>query len=417
MRKGRPHRAWAMLAGCCVLQGASLGLVHNCRGVFYAPVISELGFGMGAFSFYILFFGLFSCLILPVVGRLFARVDSRLLLGGASLFFAGSVISMGFFRTLPAFYIAGAVQGLAGAFLLFFPAPLILGNWFRKKRGLAVGISSAFAGAAGMAGNPLINAVIGRFGWRIAYWSVGGAVLLLLLPVSVFLLRLRPEDVGLLPYGAEESAATAAGADGVTAAEARRIPAFWLLVLASLLAANLCGLHNHLSPLGITAGYGSAAGAWLMSASMGGNIAGKLALGHVYDRFGLEKTLLGGSAAVMAGLILLLVDSFPLRLLGALLYGVCMALSSVVPAVAVSSVYGARGYHELLSYVSMSATLGTALTTVAVGYAVDALGGVRGYAVSLAAALAVCAGMGVLFLVSARRGRRAVARLSQAQQG
>lgn len=52
---GRVHRAWWMLIGCCLLQGGSLGIVHNCRGIFYAPVIEDLGFGMGAFTFYVLF--------------------------------------------------------------------------------------------------------------------------------------------------------------------------------------------------------------------------------------------------------------------------------------------------------------------------------------------------------------------------
>jgi len=102
---GRIHRAWWMLIGCCLLQGGSLGIVHNCRGIFYAPVIEDLGFGMGAFTFYVLFFGVCSCIVLPFVGTLFRRIDSRILLGGASLVFSGTVFAMGFFRTLPAFYI------------------------------------------------------------------------------------------------------------------------------------------------------------------------------------------------------------------------------------------------------------------------------------------------------------------------
>lgn len=45
------HPAWKMLVGCCLLQGGSLGVIHNCRGIFYDPVIESLDFGMGAFSF------------------------------------------------------------------------------------------------------------------------------------------------------------------------------------------------------------------------------------------------------------------------------------------------------------------------------------------------------------------------------
>ena len=98
-KPGRIHRAWWMLIGCCLLQGGSLGIIHNCRGIFYDPVIEDLGFGMGAFSFYILFFGVCSCFVLPFVGKLFRRIDSRILLGGASLVFSGTVFVMGFFQT------------------------------------------------------------------------------------------------------------------------------------------------------------------------------------------------------------------------------------------------------------------------------------------------------------------------------
>ena len=302
---GRIHRAWWMLIGCCLLQGGSLGIVHNCRGIFYAPVIEDLGFGMGAFTFYVLFFGVCSCIVLPFVGTLFRRIDSRILLGGASLVFSGTVFAMGFFRTLPAFYIAGALQGFAGAFLMFYPAPYILGNWFHKKRGLAVGLAAAFSGIVGGLGNPLGNAIIRTFGWRVGFFSFGAISLLMMLPVSVFLLRCSPEDVGCRPYGAEDDEALIGEScplDGVPASRAKRESAFWLLILAGLLASFTCSYCSHLSPIGIYFGYGSAVGALMVSCSMAGNVVGKLLLGHLYDRFGLRVSLAAGTAVAGGGL-------------------------------------------------------------------------------------------------------------------
>ena len=51
-QRGKFHYAWLILAGCCILQGASLGLVNNCAGVFFSPVCEELGFEMGELTFY-----------------------------------------------------------------------------------------------------------------------------------------------------------------------------------------------------------------------------------------------------------------------------------------------------------------------------------------------------------------------------
>ena len=50
--KQKFHYAWIILAGCCILQGASLGLVNNCAGVFFSPVCEDLGFEMGQLTFY-----------------------------------------------------------------------------------------------------------------------------------------------------------------------------------------------------------------------------------------------------------------------------------------------------------------------------------------------------------------------------
>lgn len=411
-KPGHIHRAWWMLIGCCLLQGGSLGIVHNCRGIFYDPVIEDLGFGMGAFSFYILFFGVCSCFVLPFVGKLFRNVDSRILLGGASLVFSGTVFVMGFFRTLPAFYIAGAIQGFASAFLMFFPAPYILGNWFYKKRGLAVGLSAAVAGLAGVLGNPLGNAIIRAFGWRMGFFSFGLISLVMMFPVSVFLLRRSPEDVGCRPYGAEDDGALTGEScplDGVPAFRARRESAFWLLILAGLLAAFTCAYYAHLSPLGIYFGYGSVFGALMVSCSMAGNVVSKLLLGQLYDRFGLRTALAAGTAAVVAGFLLLLVDSLPVRIVGSFLYGFSMAMSAIMIAITIRDVYGSRDYGDLLSYSSMASTLGTSVNIAIIGYMVDGFGRQRGYIISLWYGLALTLAMGALLIVSIRGGRKIAA--------
>lgn len=412
MKTTKIHRAWYMLFGCCMIQGGSLGIIHNCRGIFFAPIIEDLGFGMGAFTFFVLMFGVFSCVILPFMGKLFSRYNIRVLLSIASVVFSGSVVVMGLFNTLPAFYIAGAVQGLSGAFLLFYPAPLILGHWFKKKAGLAVGISSAFSGLAGIVGNPVGNAVIEQFGWRAGYFFLGAVALVMLLPVSALLLRLRPEDEGLTAYGAgerPEEEGPACPLSGVPAETAKKTAAFWLLILGALFSANVCAYHNQLSPIGTYAGYGAAVGAWMMSASMAGNITSKILLGHLYDRLGLGKTLAIGIGTCLLGFAMLLVDNAAVRLTGSFFYGTTMAMSAVMMAVSVKDVYGTRGYNELLPFASMSATLGTSATTVVIGFVVDALGTGLGYTVSLWGGIGMTGIMALLLYVSIKRGRKLAA--------
>ncbi len=191
---------------------------------------------------------------------------------------------------------------------------------------------------------------------------------------------------------------------------AKRTAAFWLLIAAGMLAAMTCAYYAHFSPLGIYFGYGSAVGALLVSLSMAGNMASKLLLGAIYDRFGLGVSLGVGTGVTLAGFLLLLIDSAPVRMVGAFLYGFSMAMSAIMIAISVKDVYGSRGYGDLLAYSSLVSTLGTSLNNCLIGFVVDGFGKQRGYIISLWAGAVMTLAMGILFIVSVRGGRKTAAR-------
>jgi len=389
-----------------------MGLINNCRGIFLSPVTRDLGLSMGGFSLYMLLSGICACLFTPLASRTLARHDSRRVLGGMSLVFSASVFAMGLMRTLPGFYAAGIVQGISGAFLMFFPAPLILGHWFKKRSGLAVGVCSAFSGVIGILGNPLGNAVIRRLGWQWGYFSFGIASLAMMLPVSVFVLRLRPEDAGCLPYGQEpgETAEDAGpvGDTGLPAAQVRRTVWFFLTVLAALGISMSASFNSHLSPMGVSFGYGDRVGALLVSLSMAGSVLSKFLLGAIYDRRGLAALPMGLGASA-AGVALLLTGSLPARLAGAFLYGFSLAVGNIMTPLIVKNVYGLRGYRELLGYASTALTLGNALSMPIGGWMVDRFGPVRGYIYSLRGVLVLFFAVGLLHLIAIPGVRRLTA--------
>lgn len=203
---GRIHYAWFILAGCCILQGTSLGLLSNCVGVFYSPVCTELGFEMGEFAFYRTLFAISSALMLPAAAKSFQKADVRIVISLAAVIYGLGSAAMGSFHELWQWYGAGILQGAASAFLCMVPAPILLNNWFYKKTGTAVGISAAFSGLMGMAGSSALGVMIPSLGWRVSYWVMGILCMVLILPVSVFVLRYRPEDMGMRAYGAEGEA-------------------------------------------------------------------------------------------------------------------------------------------------------------------------------------------------------------------
>ena len=171
-KKNRLHYAWFILAGCCILQ-ATLGLINNCAGVFYSPICKELGFELGKLTMYRMLYCISSALALPFVATSFRKHDVRIVISIAAVIYGGCAALMGTFHELWQWHLTGIIQGIASSFVCMIPAPIILGNWFEKKTGMAVGISAAFSGLVGMIGSSFLGMAIPAFGWRVSYVAVG----------------------------------------------------------------------------------------------------------------------------------------------------------------------------------------------------------------------------------------------------
>ncbi|MFR4783495.1 MAG: hypothetical protein ACLUAR_11835 [Pilosibacter sp.] len=132
-KKNRLHYAWFILAGCCILQGATLGLINNCAGVFYSPICKELGFELGKLTMYRMLYCISSALALPFVATSFRKHDVRIVISIAAVIYGGCAALMGTFHELWQWHLTGIIQGIASSFVCMIPAPIILGNWFKEK--------------------------------------------------------------------------------------------------------------------------------------------------------------------------------------------------------------------------------------------------------------------------------------------
>ena len=133
-KKNRLHYAWFILAGCCILQGATLGLINNCAGVFYSPICKELGFELGKLTMYRMLYCISSALALPFVATSFRKHDVRIVISIAAVIYGGCAALMGTFHELWQWHLTGIIQGIASSFVCMIPAPIILGNWFKIGR-------------------------------------------------------------------------------------------------------------------------------------------------------------------------------------------------------------------------------------------------------------------------------------------
>lgn len=95
----------------------------------------------------------------------------------------------------------GPVIGIATGANSVPPSAIVANRWFVRRRGLVTGLLTAAFATGNLAFPPLLAWITGAHGWRWAA-AVVTVASLAVIPVVALLMRDRPADVGLRPYGA-----------------------------------------------------------------------------------------------------------------------------------------------------------------------------------------------------------------------
>ena len=241
------YYGWVVLAVSAITSYSSRPVMAVATlSVFVVPMTEHFGWSRGLFSGAVSLGGLCAVAVSPLVGRLIDRFGSGVLIGISSAAVGLCAIGLSIIGQAWAFY-ALYVPGR-----MLFASPLELGtstavsNWFIRRRPLALALLGATQGT-GLAAAPFIaQLIIGGWGWRTAWFSLGIFTLSVgVIPHLMFIVR-RPEDIGLevdpAPSKAEQGA-TEPGSDpsgpaasreiNFTVREALHTRAFWLLATFS----------------------------------------------------------------------------------------------------------------------------------------------------------------------------------------
>ena len=96
----------------------------------------------------------------------------------------------------------GVVIGIGTGMTALVLGATIAARWFSARRGLVVGILTASVATGQLVFLPLLAAITERMGWRIAL-SLVCVMLAVAASAVLLLMRDRPGDVGLRPFGDE----------------------------------------------------------------------------------------------------------------------------------------------------------------------------------------------------------------------
>ena len=354
------HYAYVIAAACTVMASVSLGFIYACSGIFYTPVSEYFGVSTARFVLYMSVFNVAITVALPFIGKLMSRMDQRVLLSVCAILLGGSYALMSRCTAIWQFYVLGATLGIGMTPFVYLVVPTLINSWFAKRVGFLIGLCMSFSGVIGMVFNPIGTQIIrsGPEGWRSAYLLFGCLIMLGILPFTLFVIRNKPEDMGLEKYGADDPDVEDAGAnEGVAAEVALRSRVFRLIVIFIIMNTVIQTINSFIPSYAesLRDAFPNVADASgiIMAIVQVGNVLGLLALGFINDKSVRLGCIVAGVAGAV-GLVMLIVFPAQIALMyvGAFALGICYAASSIETSLLVRSCFGSKDYTVITSRVS-----------------------------------------------------------------
>lgn len=261
-------------------------------GVFFEPLLAEFGWTRaattGAYSLSMILTGVLSL----VAGRLTDKIGPRLVITGCGLFLGAGYLLMSQVNTIWQLYLFYGVIigiGMGGSFV---PMISIVVRWFKKRRGVMVGVTASGVGTGTLIMPPIANWLISVYGWRISYLIVGSVALILITLAAQFLKR-DPGQMGCVPYGESELRENkTAQSTGLSLSEALSTRRLWMFGVALICFGFGFGtVMVHIVPYAIGLGISAASAASIIALIGGISVGGRVMIGYASDRAGTKLAL------------------------------------------------------------------------------------------------------------------------------
>src|SRR4051794_16105245 len=231
----RIHPAW-WVAAVTFLALVGAAAFRAVPGVLIDPLRAEFGWSVSTISAAVAVNMALYGLTAPFAAALMERFGIRRVVMTALLVVAlGSGLTVFMTASWQLVLFWGVLVGLGTGSMALSLVATVTGRWFVARRGLVSGILTAGGSTGQLVFLPLVAWIDQRWGWRPAALGTAAAALAVL-PLVAWLLRDRPRDVGVVPYGGAaaggpEPVRTGAARSALRAlAEGARSRAFWLLM-------------------------------------------------------------------------------------------------------------------------------------------------------------------------------------------
>ena len=295
---------WFVVATCMFIAFLTMG-TRNAFGAFVVPMEAEFEWNRTVVSWAAALGALLNGVTQPFMGYLFDRVGVRIVViagivvVGASTLLMAATGSIWFL--IAVFGVVSAV-GQSGTSLTNTGA--MLSKWFRRRRGLVIGLNASGMSLGGLILVPFAAYLISLIDWRLSWIVLGLMILVLGIPLAFVFLHDDPAKKGLTPDGDPEPAPGPAGSPGVAAPPPQPLFAEnWRQAFKSFpiwqmsFSYFICGsttfmLAVHFVPMAVEEGINPQTAALIFGLMSGLNALGATGAGWISVRIGGRKNWL-----------------------------------------------------------------------------------------------------------------------------
>jgi MFS family permease len=231
------HYGWVVAGATFLTMLVTAGALGT-PGVLLVPLEKEFGWDnadiSSAFAMRLVLFGLLGPFAAAFMNRFGMR---RMVTVALCIIAAGLLASLAMAHVWQLMLFWGLLIGVGTGLTAMVLAATVATRWFSHRRGLVMGLLAASSATGQLIFLPLLAAVTEAHGWRVTVLLVCAALAVAGVAACV-LMRDRPSDIGLPPYGDTTVAAAAPQPAGlrplltsplVALRDAARVPVFWVL--------------------------------------------------------------------------------------------------------------------------------------------------------------------------------------------
>lgn len=361
------------------MMAATVGITVNTFTIISPAMIEDLGITATQAQLISLVSTLANMVAGLFVGKLMARFGMRKTMTVGTILMCGGFALRGAASTMLTLCASNFVCGLGMAEISTIPSGVLVNNWFSmEKKGTMSGIAFTGSVVGGILFVQVATALMKVYDWRVTHYVLAAVCAVLMLPISMFVVRARPEEKGLCPLGSENAAGGACPVvTGISAKRFFRTGTFWLLAFTVFVIGftNMGIQRNFAICLQNEHGHSEDFASMVYSLVMLVQILGKLILGRIYDKKGIKAGTVYNTVLVIATTAFAVASgNAVMAVCFGVIFGLLGSMTTVTPPYLTMLVVGRRNYSVIYGLLSLFYGVGVAVGPVVAAKVFDGSG-------------------------------------------